>query len=156
MDVIAVPADFTHVAGRLLLAMLLGAAVGFNREWLSKPAGLRTHALVGLGSALITLVSLMLPQGDGTRDAAAAGRVLQGLLAGIGFIGGGVILHRQRTGEVEGLTTAASIFVVSMVGAAVGAGLWRTALLSVGLALLVLSSGGIDEVVRRFGRRKRT
>lgn len=155
MDSISTPTDFWQVAGRLLLATLLGAAVGFNREWLSKPAGLRTHALVALGSALITLVSLLLPSAGGT-DVGAPGRVLQGLLAGIGFIGGGVILHRQRTGEVEGLTTAASIFVVAIVGAAVGAGLWRTALVAVGLALLVLSVSGVDQLVRRFARRKRT
>ena len=155
MDIISAPTDFPHVAGRLLLATGLGAAVGFNREWLSKPAGLRTHALVALGSALITLVSLLLTAVPGN-DLGAPGRVLQGLLAGIGFIGGGVILHRQRTGEVEGLTTAASIFVVAIVGAAVGAGLWRTALVAVALALLVLSVSGLDELVRRFARKKRT
>jgi putative Mg2+ transporter-C (MgtC) family protein len=156
MDVIAIPQHFGDVAARLGLATLLGAAVGFNREWQAKPAGLRTHALVALGSALVILVSLLLSAPGKETDFGAPGRVLQGLLAGVGFIGGGVILHRERTGEVEGLTTAASIFIVAIVGAAVGAGLWRTALLAVGLAIFVLSIGGIDALVRRLRQNKRT
>jgi putative Mg2+ transporter-C (MgtC) family protein len=155
MDSISIPSEFGHVAGRLVLATVFGAAIGINREWLSKPAGLRTHALVGLGAALITLVGLLLAVPGTDADLAAPGRVLQGLLAGIGFIGGGVILHRQRSGEVEGLTTAASIFIVAIVGAAVGAGLWRTALVAVVLALLVLGIGAVDKLVRRVARRNK-
>ena len=155
MDVVSTPADFWTVLARLVLATFLGAAIGFNREMLNKPAGLRTHALVALGAALITLVSLLLSV-PGAGDAAAPGRVLQGLLAGIGFIGGGVILHRERTGEVEGLTTAASVLVVAATGAAVGAGLWKTALASVVLALIVLSIGAIDRKVQKIGEGKST
>ena len=155
MDVVSTPADFWTVLGRLVLATFLGAAIGFNREMLNKPAGLRTHALVALAAALITLVSLLLSV-PGTGDAAAPGRVLQGLLAGIGFIGGGVILHRERTGEVEGLTTAASVLVVAATGAAVGAGLWKTALAAVVLALIILSIGAIDRKVQQIGEGKGT
>ena len=107
------------------------------------------------GAALITLVSLLLSV-PGTQDTAAPGRVLQGLLAGIGFIGGGVILHRERTGEVEGLTTAASILVVAATGAAVGSGLWKTALASVALAIAVLSLGALDRKVQKIGDGKGT
>ena len=156
MDSIAAPRELWEVVGRLGLATLLGAAVGFNRELQNKPAGLRTHALVALGASLITLVSLLLTLAEFGADTAAPGRVLQGLLAGIGFIGGGVILHRERSGEVEGLTTAASIFVVAVVGAAVGAGLWRTALAGVTLALIVLSIGGLDRAVHQLGSKKST
>ena len=155
MDVVSTPVDFLTIAWRLLLSTFLGAAIGFNREMLNKPAGLRTHALVSLGAGLITLVSLLLSVPEAA-DTAAPGRVLQGLLAGIGFIGGGVILHRERTGEVEGLTTAASILVVAGMGAAVGAGLWRTALTSVVLALIVLSIGGLDRKVQKIGEGKGT
>lgn len=155
MDIISTPDDFWTILWRLVLSTLCGAAIGFNRELKNKPAGLRTHALVALGAALITLVSLLLSV-PGAGDAAAPGRVLQGLLAGIGFIGGGVILHRERTGDVEGLTTAASVLVVAATGAAVGAGLWRTALASVALALLVLSLGGLDRKVQEIGEGKST
>jgi putative Mg2+ transporter-C (MgtC) family protein len=153
MDVVSTPDHFWTVLWRLVLATFCGAAIGFNREMWNKPAGLRTHALVALGSALITLVSLLLTV-PGAEDLAAPGRVLQGLLAGIGFIGGGVILHRERTGEVEGLTTAASVLVVAAAGAAVGAGLWKTALASVVLAILVLSLGPLDRKVQKIGEGK--
>jgi putative Mg2+ transporter-C (MgtC) family protein len=155
MDAVSTPGDFWAILWRLLLSALCGAAVGFNREMWNKPAGLRTHALVSLGATLITLVSLLLAL-PGTSDLAAPGRVLQGLLAGIGFIGGGVILHRERSGEVEGLTTAASILVVAAIGAAVGAGLWRTALAAVTLALVILSVGGLDRAVQKMGEDKKT
>ena len=155
MDAISTPADFWTIVWRLLLATLCGGIIGFNREMWNKPAGLRTHALVALGAALITLVSLLLTL-PGPSDLAAPGRVLQGLLAGIGFIGGGVILHRERSGQVEGLTTAASILVVATVGAGVGAGLWRTALVAVALAFLVLSVGGLDRAVQKIGEDKGT
>jgi putative Mg2+ transporter-C (MgtC) family protein len=155
MDAISTPGEFWMTAWRLLLATLLGAAIGFNREMQNKPAGLRTHALVSLAAALTTLMSLFFST-LGSGDPSAAGRVLQGLIAGIGFIGGGVILHRERTREVEGLTTAASILVVAATGAAVGAGLWKIALTTVVLALIVLSIGGLDRKVQKMGDGKGT
>lgn len=156
MDVLSAPQDFVHLAGRLLLAALLGAAVGFNREMLNKPAGLRTHALVSLGAAVAMVVGVQLTLPALGADAGAPARVVQGLLAGVGFIGGGVILHRERTGDVEGLTTAASIWVVAVVGVAVGAGLWRTAVAAVVLGLIVLSIGGIDRAVQKIAPKRGT
>ena len=151
MDLISVPADTWSLALRLILAMLLGAAVGLNREMSLKPAGLRTHALVSLGSALATLTGLLLAQLPGG-DISAPSRIVQGVVAGIGFIGGGVILHRRDARGVHGLTTAASIWIVSATGVAVGAGLWRAAVMAVVLALLVLAVGArIDRVVHRLG-----
>jgi putative Mg2+ transporter-C (MgtC) family protein len=139
MDSISLPGDVVTVAMRLALATLLGAAVGFNREISLKPAGLRTHALVALGAALLTHVGLQL--GRPTGDGAAASRIIQGMVAGIGFIGGGVILHRADLRMVRGLTTAASIWVVAATGVAVGTGLWRAAVIAVVLALFVLTVG---------------
>ncbi len=149
MDSISLPADNIALAVRLGLATLLGAAIGLNREISLKPAGLRTHSMVALGAALLAQVGLQLGHSSG--DAAAASRIIQGLVAGIGFIGGGVILHRQDARTVRGLTTAASIWIVSAAGVAVGLGLWRAALMTVVLALVVLTVGGtIDHTLHRI------
>jgi putative Mg2+ transporter-C (MgtC) family protein len=147
MDTVSLPPDTAALVFRLTLATGLGAAVGLNREISLKPAGLRTHALVGLGAALLTYVGLQIGQAAG--DLAAASRVIQGLVAGIGFIGGGVILHRSpRT--VHGLTTAAAIWVVSASGVAVGAGLWRAATIAITLTLVVLTVGhSIDNALHK-------
>ena len=139
MDPVSVPGDTMALVGRLALATVLGGALGTDREISLKPAGLRTHALVSLGAALVTIVGLQLGHSGG--DAAAPGRIIQGLVAGIGFIGGGVILHRRDAKEVHGLTTAASIWIASVTGVAVGTGLWRGAVAAVILSLILLSVG---------------
>jgi len=137
MDAISVPQSIWEITGRLGVATLLGAAVGINREWERKPAGLRTHALVALGGALFTLVGLLIHPDDPT----AVGRILQGITAGIGFIGAGVIMRRPEIQDVQGLTTAAGIWVVAAIGVTVGAGLWRTSLIALALTLFVLIVG---------------
>ena len=148
MDAISVPQSTWEIAGRLAIAALFGAAIGINREWQGKPAGLRTHALVALGGALFTVVGLLLGPGDES----AASRILQGVTAGIGFIGAGVIIRRPEIPDVQGLTTAAAIWIVSGIGVAVGAGLWRTSAIALGLGLLVLVVG---ETVDRWLHRAR-
>lgn len=149
MDPVSVPADTLALASRLAIAMLLGAALGLNREMSLKPAGLRTHALVSLGTALITITGLQL--GTSTGDPAAAARIIQGLVAGIGFIGGGVILHRPDVHTVRGLTTAASIWIAAAIGVAVGTGLWKAAVVTVALSLMVLTVGRtIDNALHRI------
>jgi putative Mg2+ transporter-C (MgtC) family protein len=146
MDVVALPASFAELAGRLLLATIFGALVGLNRERQGKPAGLRTHALVALGGAQMAIVALFF----GQHDVSAPSRVLQGVLAGVGFIGAGVILHRSDAQGVQGLTTAAAIWVVAAIGVAAGAGLWRTAASALALTLLVLTAGErIDRWIHR-------
>jgi len=146
MDAVVVPGSFPDLLGRLLLATLFGALIGLNREREGKPAGLRTHALVALGAATLTIVGLLLR----SSDAGAPGRVLQGIVAGVGFIGAGVILHRHNGRGVEGLTTAAAIWIVAAIGVATGAGLWRTGASVLGVALLVLVVGErIDRWVHR-------
>ena len=116
---------------RLLLAAGLGALIGYQRERASKPAGLRTHILICVGSALFTVASIY---GFGTDDAA---RVASGIVAGIGFLGAGAII-RSGEGIVAGLTTAATIWAVAGIGLAAGAGLYLVSAVSTVIILIVL------------------
>ena len=138
---------------RLVVATVLGAALGLNRELRHKPAGLRTHALVSLGSALTTVVMVELVTASGTNGIDSISRVIQGIVAGVGFIGGGVILRRLHEGEVQGLTTAASVWVVAAIGLACGAGEMIVAAAAVVLSIGTLALGAPFEgyVKRRFG-----
>lgn len=137
------PADvlsWTDVVVRLLAATGIGGAIGLNRELTRKPAGLRTHALVALGSALATVSALQLGGTTGASHGDAASRVIQGIVAGIGFIGGGVILHTEGR-NVMGLTTAATIWVAAALGISCAVGEWRVAGSAVLIALVVLVVG---------------
>jgi putative Mg2+ transporter-C (MgtC) family protein len=128
-------AQLTRIAVRLLLAALLGFALGFEREQHGKAAGVRTHMLVAIGSALFVLV----PQQAGTGPADMS-RVIQGLVAGIGFLCAGTILKRGRDEQhVQGLTTAAGLWMTAAIGMACGLGRELTAVLSALLALAVLA-----------------
>jgi putative Mg2+ transporter-C (MgtC) family protein len=144
---------------RLTFASALGAAIGINREMHRQPAGFRTHALVALGAALMTVVAIGLTPANAPADNAAVSRILQGIIAGIGFVGGGAILRRDDVANaagIHGLTTATSIWVVAAVGIAAGLGLWTPALATVALTLLVLTVGErIDRTLeRRLARRQ--
>jgi putative Mg2+ transporter-C (MgtC) family protein len=109
-----------RVVARLCIAVVLGGLIGMERERTGKSAGVRTHMLVALGAALFTVV----PLEAGMRTADFS-RVIQGLVTGIGFLGGGVILKHSEAQQVRGLTTAAGIWATAGVGMAVGAGwLW--------------------------------
>lgn len=132
---------FLDVLVRLGAATLIGAALGLNREIRGKPAGLRTHALVALGTSLVTLTGIVLAGHDGEIDSNAVSRVIQGIVAGIGFLGGGTILKSDSGDHISGLTTAASLWVVACLGIACGVGLWQMALVALVLALLVLVLG---------------
>lgn len=111
---------------RLVAAALVGAIAGVQRERAGKAAGLRTHMLVGLGAALFVMVPMQL--GLGSEGMA---RVIQGVAAGIGFIGGGAILKLSDAQEIHGLTTAAGIWLTAAAGVAVGLG-------GLGLALVAM------------------
>jgi putative Mg2+ transporter-C (MgtC) family protein len=112
--------QMVRVVVRVLAAALLGALLGAERERAGKPAGLRTHMLVALGAALFVLF----PAESGM-EVADLSRVIQGVATGIGFIGAGTILKRAEAEQVEGLTTAASIWLTGAIGMSVGAGqLW--------------------------------
>ncbi|HWZ58878.1 MAG TPA: MgtC/SapB family protein [Gemmatimonadaceae bacterium] len=133
---------------RLGMAALLGAVVGLNRNIHRKPAGIRTHAIVSLGAALFTLVSLSIA---GT-DPSAALRTVQGIVTGIGFVGAGVILHPGERRDVKGLTTAAVIWTSAGLGTACGAGQYVLAAVTVGLVLIVVAIGGrLEELLDRTG-----
>lgn len=125
----------TRTVLRLLLAAVLGGLIGWERESKGKAAGLRTHMLVSLGAALFVLV----PQQAGASDADLS-RVIQGLIAGIGFLGAGSIIKGDDGEKVRGLTTAASIWLTAAVGMAAGYGREATAVLSTLLALAILAA----------------
>ena len=136
---------------RLGAATLIGCALGLNRELAGKPAGMRTHALVALGTALVTLTGMVLAGRDGDFDSNSVSRVIQGIVAGIGFLGGGTILKSDSGEQISGLTTAASLWVVACLGIACGVGLWAMALIALGLALLVLTVGeAVERVLHRL------
>ena len=121
---------------RLLLAAVLGAIVGFQRQLVGKPAGARTLGLISVGAATFSVISaLSFPGGDPSRIAA-------GVVTGIGFLGAGAILHRH--GGVEGLTTAATIWAAAGIGLAAGAGLYiiAPAVTVMSLILLILPHKG--------------
>jgi putative Mg2+ transporter-C (MgtC) family protein len=133
------PGDFLSIALRLTLALFVGALIGLERETSHKPAGLRTHMLVSLGSALFILASLKLSTSDPEQGVS---RTIQGIAAGIGFLGGGEIIrsHRQNSEreEVHGLTSAAAIWVSAALGTMAGCGLWELSLLGAMLSYVVL------------------
>ena len=118
---------------RLLLAAMLGAVVGIQRELVHKPAGLRTHILICMGSALFTIVSIY--GFSGTVDQA---RIAAGVVTGIGFIGAGVIFRGMRGDRVMGITTAASVWVTAAIGICAGCCLYIISIISTLLTLLVL------------------
>jgi len=126
--------DWTRVTLRLLVAALLGGLIGYDRESRNKSAGLRTHMLVALGAAIFVLTPLQ--AGMALENLS---RVLQGIIAGIGFLGAGAILKLQRDEKIHGLTTAASIWMTAAVGIAAGLGREMTATLSAVVTLFVLS-----------------
>jgi putative Mg2+ transporter-C (MgtC) family protein len=118
-------AQWVRLLVRLGLAVLLGALIGYERERRDSAAGLRTHMLVALGSALFVLV----PQQAGLANDELS-RVLQGLVAGVGFLGAGAVIKQTQSGEVHGLTTAAGIWSTAAIGVAVGLGREATAIVS--------------------------
>ncbi len=127
-------AQLTRIILRLVLASVLGFLLGFEREHQGKAAGVRTHMLVAIGSALFVLV----PQVTGI-EADAMSRVIQGLVAGVGFLCAGTILKSNDEQQVQGLTTAAGLWMTAAIGMACGLGREATAVISAVLALAVLA-----------------
>jgi putative Mg2+ transporter-C (MgtC) family protein len=130
--------DWSEIVLRLGVATVVGAAIGLDRELRHKSAGVRTIGLVSLGTALAVLIVTY-----SSTDVAAASRVLQGVVAGIGFLGAGVIM--RHAGTIEGLTTAASIWTAAVLGAGCGLGVWRPVLIACGLVFLLLVIAGSVE-----------
>jgi putative Mg2+ transporter-C (MgtC) family protein len=122
-----------RVVMRLVIATILGGLVGFERQVEHKAAGMRTHMLVALGAALFTLIPL-----EAKMSSADISRVLQGIAAGIGFLGAGTILKLSDQHEIKGLTTAATVWLTAAAGAAVGAGWIWPAVVAVVLVWFIL------------------
>jgi putative Mg2+ transporter-C (MgtC) family protein len=135
------PNDFPNIIFRLCLALLLGAVIGIEREIRHKPAGLRTHMLVSFGSALFTLIPLQAGMQEPNADALS--RVIQGIAAGVGFLGAGEIFRessqQSQRPEIHGLTSAAAIWASAALGITAGCGLWQLGLIAAILIFLVLS-----------------
>ena len=127
--------ELARVGLRLLFAAVVGAIIGYERERAGKAAGLRTHMLVSVGAAVFVIVPLQL---DFYSDDLS--RIIQGLVTGIGFLGGGAILKSKQEGNVEGLTTAAGIWLTAGLGVAVGLGGIGIALLCAVVAFMILTS----------------
>jgi putative Mg2+ transporter-C (MgtC) family protein len=133
--------DMADAAIRMSVATVAGAVIGVNRDLARAPIGVRTLALVALGSATITVAAIQVP--GMAENADALSRVVQGLIqgimAGISFIGAGVILRDARARRVEGLTTAAAVWVTAALGIACGLGSWPTVLIGTALAVFLLA-----------------
>lgn len=137
-------------AVRLLVALVVGGAIGLNRNLRGKAAGLRTHALVSLGAAVAVLLG-------GRMEPEGITRVAQGVITGIGFIGAGVILHPAH-GEtrVRGLTTAATVWVAAALGMAAGLGDWSLVVLPMlGVFAVLIGGGPVEDMTRRRFLRER-
>ncbi|MDZ8140803.1 MAG: MgtC/SapB family protein [Nostoc sp. DedQUE04] len=141
--------DWLNISFRLCIALLIGAIIGLERQIRRKPAGLRTHILVSLGSALFTLIIMQTGGVQSSPDALS--RVIQGIAAGVGFLGAGEIVRQSSQEsqqlEIHGLTSAAAIWVSSALGITAGCGLWQLGLIGAMLTFLVLN------VFKRFEKR---
>jgi putative Mg2+ transporter-C (MgtC) family protein len=133
-----------RISIRLAVALTVGALVGLQRELTHKPAGLRTHMLLALGTAFI-IVSAE----ESGMSKSDLSRVVQGLVTGIGFLGGGAILKLTAEHEIHGLTTAAGLWMTTTASAAAGLGQLALALMGLGLGLLVL--GAFLRIEKRLG-----
>lgn len=129
----------------MLMALLLGAAIGFERELHKKPAGLRTNMLICMGAALFTLISKHMGV-----NADSETRIIQGVVTGVGFLGAGVLIHQQ--GSVHGLTTAATIWLVTAIGIACGTRLYGLSIAATSLAIIVLI--GLNPIERKISKNK--
>lgn len=127
--------EATRIVLRLSLAALLGGLLGIEREAKGKAAGVRTHMLVCMGAAMFVLTSQQFDIG-----AADMSRVLQGVIAGVGFLGAGTILKGDAESRVQGLTTAAGIWMTAAIGIAAGMGKESTAVLATLLTLAIMAS----------------
>lgn len=138
---------------RIVAAALVGAIIGVDRELMRKPLGFRTLSVVAIASCALIVAAEHYDGGlpEGADNADTVGRAIQGLMAGVGFLGGGVILHTGRN-HVEGLTTAALVWLTAALGVACGLGAWKVVITAVVLALLLLWVGGPLE---KFLQRRR-
>lgn len=140
---------------RLSLAIVLGGVIGWEREIDSKPAGLRTHMLVSLASAMLVMTAVQTGMVQETTNTLS--RVIQGIVTGIGFLGAGEIFSVSRADShhvrIRGLTSAAAIWVSMSIGIAAGCGLWEMALFATIAAFVIL--WGVKRLETRMSRHRR-
>ncbi len=134
---------FPVIVARLLLATLFGAAIGFEREWRNRPAGLRTHILVCVAAASFAILTIEIVHApmftaDALKEAVKVDpiRIVEAVTAGVAFLAAGVVIFTK--GEVHGLTTGAGMWLAGAIGVACGLGFWQIALLATVIALVVL------------------
>ena len=129
---------------RLTASVAVGMVIGLNRDLQNKPIGMRTLGLVGLGAAVVSVATIQFQNLNDHPDALSrvVQGLIQGIMAGISFIGAGVILRDARSGTVEGLTTAATVWVTAALGIACGLGSWVIVGLATALTLVLLVAGG--------------
>lgn len=127
--------ELARVIVRLLAALVVGALIGYDRERVGKAAGLRTHMLVSMGTALLVIAALEFGMGED-----AVSRVVQGLVTGIGFVGAGVIMKIQAEREIRGLTTAAGVWMTAAASITVGLGQIGVGIIAALLAWVVLAA----------------
>jgi putative Mg2+ transporter-C (MgtC) family protein len=132
--------ELDDIALRLSAATMMGVLIGINRDLQNKPIGARTLGLVGLGTATVAVAGIQFPGMAENPDAASRviQGIVQGVMTGISFIGAGVILRDAKTKIVEGLTTAATVWVTAALGIACGLGAWRSVAVAVPVALVLL------------------
>ena len=147
--------DLSDVSVRLLAAAAAGGLVGLNRDLADKPIGVRTLALVSLGAATVGVAGVQVHGMAENADAMSrvVQGIIQGVMAGISFIGAGVILRNVESRSVEGLTTAATVWVSAALGVACGLGAWRTIMIAVPVTLaLLFATRLIDRLTNRTNR----
>ena len=134
-----------RIAWRLGSAAILGGLIGVEREWARKPAGLRTHMTVAVAAAAFVLIVI---ESGGADDDVS--RVIQGVAAGIGFLGAGTILKKSSESDIQGLTTAATVWLTAAVGVAAGAGHIAMGAICVIAAWLILTiPAGLEKMLNR-------
>lgn len=141
------PLTYLDIVLRLGAAMGVGAVLGLDRELRGKPAGVRTMALVALGSAMFVLMML---SRAASGDPSDISRVVQGIITGVGFLGAGTILRGDAESGVRGLTTAASIWLAAALGVGSGLALWPIVLVAVIFGVLILVAGPAEARLRRW------
>ncbi|MGH8215380.1 MAG: MgtC/SapB family protein [Rhodanobacteraceae bacterium] len=145
----------SEIAIRLVLAAVLGAVIGFDRERHTWAAGLRTHMLVCLGAALTMIVSAFAFSGvlqQWPRVVLDPSRIAAQVISGIGFLGAGTIMFLHRENVIRGLTTAAGLWTVAAIGLAAGGGMYLAAVITTAIAWLILAA--LKPLERRFALRK--
>jgi putative Mg2+ transporter-C (MgtC) family protein len=132
--------DLADLGLRLLAAVAVGVMIGLDREWRGKAVGIRTLALVALGAALVclTTVHLRILEDEPQAISRVVQGVIEGVMTGIGFLGAGAVLRDREGDVIEGLTTAATVWVTAALGIACALASWRVVALGVGLTLVVL------------------